>query len=252
MLSIISITLAFTIGIAWGLYIEFNILVLALIFLLFIFIMLIVFKNKFTWLNKNFISFIILLAIFWIGYLYTLNIIGVFDFKYKPGELNQTLTIISQFTESAYYYKYYAKNAHNDKFILFFKKANKIKDNKKIQFEQGTILDIEGDYELPNIARNRGGFNYRRYLNSNNIYGNIKVSDYRIVNNMPQNIQMIFQKFIYNIQNSIRKKFMQVLPKDYAGILNGMLTGDTSDVSNKILGYFKESRHYSFACCFWF
>lgn len=78
MLSIVSITVAFVIGIAWGLYLESNILVLALIFLLVIMLCLIY--------KKILVNLIILIVIAIIGYSYSSYRLSKFDNKYNEGE----------------------------------------------------------------------------------------------------------------------------------------------------------------------
>ena len=229
MLSIVMIALAYIIGIAWGLYLEFGILVIALIFFALIMLMIIIFNNKFINISKYFCYVIMLCGIFLAGYFYTNYKISIYSKKYIEGEIVLSCTTISHITEGDYYYKYYVKNEEGDKFLIYIKKTT-----NDTEFEIGTRLNLIGKFELPDIARNKGGFNYRMYLNSNNVYGIIKIDKYTICNNKSNNI-------IYNLQNIIRNNFIKIFPKDYAGILNGMLIGDTSDISDEVSTYFEKS-----------
>lgn len=227
MLSIISITLAYVIGIAWGLYLEFEILVIALIFLFALLLMIIIFSDRFTNISEKFISIIMLIGIFLIGYFYTIYKDSIYSKKYLESEIEISCTTISHVTESEYYYKCYAKSEIGDKFLIYIKK------NSNAKFEIGTKLNIKGEFELPDVARNKGGFNYRRYLNSNNVYGIVKVNKYIFCGNS--------SNYIYKLQNLIRNNFLKIFPKDYAGILNGMLIGETSDISSDVSTYFEKS-----------
>lgn len=228
MLSIIVVTLAYVIGIAWGLYLEFEILVTALFFLFVLLLMIIILNKKFINISKYFISIILLSLIFLSGYFYTMHKISIYTNKYNEGEMSFKCTTISHVAESEYYYKYFAKNEIGDKFQIYIKKTS------DAVFEIGTILDIKGDFELPDVARNKGGFNYRQYLNSNNVYGIVKVTNYSKCTDSNNNI-------IYKLQNIIRNNFLKIFPKDYAGILNGMLIGETSDISDEVSTYFEKS-----------
>ena len=117
-----------------------------------------------------------------------------------------------------------------DKFILQIK----VKDNILLNVKNKICL--EGIFKLPDLNRNEGGFNYRRYLNSQNIYGIITAKTNSIIL-----LEKNKTDFITKIKNTIEESFTKLLPKDYAGIINGMLNGDTKNVSKKILKDFKNS-----------
>ena len=48
------------------------------------------------------------------------------------------------------------------------------------KFEIGDILQIQGEYEQINSYKNKGVFNYEKYLKKDNIYGKIRVSKFTI------------------------------------------------------------------------
>lgn len=227
MLSVITITLAYILGIIWGLYLEFNILKLVLIFL-FICVLCFILRKK--ELNKIFFNSIILFLVFIIGIFYVKYKINNYNSKYITGEFNDTIQIISHKSETDYYYKYYAKNSNKDKFIIYFKKGS------NTIFDIGAKVSVKGEFSLPNGSRNTGGFNYKLYLNSNNVYGNIYVSTYEIKELNSKNI-------IYLLQNKIRNALVELFESDinYAGILNGMLIGEVNDISDEIKNQFQIS-----------
>lgn len=229
MLSIITVTLAFIFGTLWGLYLEINFLIIVSFFMCLLMLILFIFKDKFKILLTYYIPRVLMLIIiFLIGCFYTKYKMNIYDSRYVEGEQNGKFTIISHATETSYYYKYYAKNNKKDKFVVYFKK-----DNLK-PFDIGTTLYINGKFEIPNTARNNGGFDYKLYLNTISVFGTIKVSNYKVLSTKTSNL-------IYIFQNLIRDKLIGLFPKDYAGILSGMLIGETNDISEETKENFKYS-----------
>lgn len=161
---------------------------------------------------------------------FTLYKINKFDNKYKSGDTTLEVTIISRDVNTDYYNKYLCKNSSGDKFIL------KIKKDIDINLEVQNKIKINGNIKLPPLNKNDGTFNYRRYLNSQNIYGTITVSNSKIELLNEGKID-----FITKIKYKIEETFTKFLPNDYAGIINGMLNGDTKNVSEDILNDFKNS-----------
>ncbi len=140
MLSLKWMTLAYIIGILWGLYLELNTLIVTSIFLS-LFLLMFVKKYK--------CSFIVLSLVCILGCLYTEFKLNDYNNIYADdSKLTLSVTIISQAEEKEYTYKYNCKNEDGDKFILYLKKS-KAKD-----FQIGDKLNITGNFNLPDIARN--------------------------------------------------------------------------------------------------
>lgn len=197
MLSIFEITIAFILGILWGLYLETKFLFMASIFLYFF---VLVFCNKY-----NLISAILLMIVL-LSCNYTNQKVKDFDTKYSDDlAINMKITIITHLEERNYTYKYQGKNEQGDKFIFYFKKS------KNSKFKVGDIIQVIGEFSLPDVARNMGGFNNRRYLNSNGIYGTVLVSYFEVLSNefKPMN-------FVYMIQNKVHENFQKILLKEKA------------------------------------
>ena len=197
MLSIFEITIAFILGILWGLYLETKFLFMASIFLYFL---MLVFGNKY-----NLISAILLMIVL-LSCNYTNQKIKDFDTKYSDDlAINMKITIITHLEERNYTYKYQGKNEQGDKFIFYFEKS------KNSKFKVGDIIQVIGEFSLPDVARNMGGFNNRRYLNSNGIYGTVLVSYFEVLSNefKPMN-------FVYMIQNKVHENFQKILLKEKA------------------------------------
>ena len=204
MLSIIEITIALIIGILWGLYLETKFLIITSIFLYFLVLM---FYKKY-----NLICLILLILLI-LSCFYTKEKIKNFDTKYADLTLvNMKITITTHSEENNYTYKYQGKNEYGDKFIFYFKK------NEDAIFKVGDMFQIKGEFNLPELSQNRGGFNYRRYLNSNGIYGTVFVSTFKEVYH-----EFKLTNFIYLVQNLIHENFQRFLSEEKAGILSGML-----------------------------
>lgn len=197
MLSVFEITIALIIGILWGLYLETKFLIITSVFLYFLVLM---FYKKYNLMS------IILLTIVIASCFYTKEKIENFDMKYlEDKEINMKITIITHLEESDYTYKYHGENQEGDKFVLYFKKS------ENAIFKVGDFLQIKGEFILPELERNRGGFNYRRYLNSNGIYGIVSVSSFDMISK-----EFKIMNLIYAVQNMIHGNFQSILTKENA------------------------------------
>lgn len=124
----------------------------------------------------------------------------------------------------------------NSKILLTIYK----KDNSEPVFSYGGIITGTGKVVLPSKARNPGGFDYRRYLNSQGIYASIicfsgKVSYSGISDINPLiNGAILLKKKIENIID-------QSLPPNQAGLLKGMLIGERNGLPESIRNDFNIS-----------
>lgn len=208
--------LASIVGIIEGLYIDFY-LCIALYFLLFII----------AFIFKIDVKKVILIACCSLIFnIYTNFQINIYDGKYIKTDVEDDFKIISSKEEKDYYDKYIAENSNGDKFLLYLKKDKELK--------KGIVIHANGKFSLPDVNRNTGGFNYRRYLNSQKIYGSIYINDYYILE---------LQKFnlIYYLQDEIKMSLAKLFPKNEMGLIMGMMIGDTKDISENILTDFKNT-----------
>ncbi len=220
-MSIVSITLAYILGIKWGLYQDFRILVGLSIFLL---IFTLIHKKE----KLENITFLMIISL--IGCIYSKCKFNYMSDVYKENECEMNVTVISHenVSSSGYSYKYLAKDESNHKFNIYVK----CKDDNL--FEIGYKLKIIGEFDKPDTARNTGGFDYQMHLYSNNIFGTINCSYVEIIDKDVNNL-------IYNLQNKIRSNMLKIFDKETAGILIGMLIGETNDISKSTQENFKES-----------
>lgn len=117
----------------------------------------------------------------------------------------------------------------NTKLILY--------TDKKIEFEYGDILKIYGNFEYAKQARNFKGFNYRRNLWQNKIYGIIKC-DYAIKKNEKHNLSFYLNKIKISIENNIE---ISIKNKEYANLLKGILIGEKASISNDTKEIFRDA-----------
>lgn len=204
------------IGILTGLYLEFT-LSMVLYFLLLLFCLFILKAKKLEIL----ISMCLLIAF----NLYTSSLINSYDCRYIDGSsIEGEFEIVSYRAVKDYYDKYIVKSKEGNKFILYLPHGDELKE--------GTLINLSGEFRLPDLARNTGGFNYRRYLNSQKIYGIIRAKNYYVSNLAKFNL-------IYYIQDEIYKSFARLFPKDEMGLIIGMMIGETKDISEDVLENFK-------------
>lgn len=204
------------IGILTGLYLEFT-LSMVLYFLFLLFCLFILKAKK--------LEILISMCLLIVFNLYTSSLINSYDCRYIDGSsIEGEFEIVSYRAIKDYYDKYIVKSKEGNKFILYLPHGDELKE--------GTLINLSGEFRLPDLARNTGGFNYRRYLNSQKIYGIIRTKNYYVSNLAKFNL-------IYYIQDEIYKSFARLFPKDEMGLIIGMMIGETKDISEDVLENFK-------------
>lgn len=214
---LVNILFASVIGIIQGLYIDFD---LCIVLYFFAIALCVISKN----LDKKLIfCWIFVMLIFNI---YTKISINNFDNKYKEGAVNDTYKIISYKEETLAYDKYKAKNSSGDKFLIYLPKGEEIK--------KGRVISAKGDLVLPDTKRNSGGFDLRRYQNSQGIFGSVFVDKYEIIKLEEFNL-------IYYLQDMIYTSISSLLTKEESALVLGMMIGETKDISDEIMTSFEQT-----------
>lgn len=237
---ILIITLGFIIGIIWGLY--FNIV--PFMFLIMIFIVLIFkivkikcsnnYKRILMIFIKNNLILIFLISAF-ISSIYLTYCNKRFDTIYNEFRKKQVIaTVVSDKKESEYNnnYKIKVEKYRNTYFIL------RIPKNKKISLNYGDKIQINGKYIVPETSRNYRGFNYKKYLKTQKVYGIFKADNMKILNaNNLSRIELfsnyIKQKTIYNMN--------KILPKDTSQLFLGILIGYDDYLDENVEENFRKS-----------
>ena len=158
-------------------------------------------------------------------------------YKNSPDIIKEEAVIIGDRIEKEYNYTYTIKikngNYKNKRFILSVKK-----DETKLEY--GDLIKIEGEYILPNETRNYKGFNYREYLKTKKIFGTIKTDNNKIevIEKNKINKALIITN---KLRKSIIEKIEIILPDKTNKLLEGILLGNKSEISEEIIEDFKTS-----------
>ena len=190
-------------------------------FIALVFIILLIKKDK---------KIIILLLFVILSFIY----VDILENEYNRIEnkqIEEKAVIISDIQEKEYKYIYEAKFLKNNKKVLIsIKKSQQI---DKINY--GDLIYLEGKLEIPKIATNYKGFDYRQYLKTKKIQGiviadNVKILKVKYKNNL-----------IYQIQKKIKETIKEKLPDETGNLLLAILVGDKKDLSEQIQINFKNS-----------
>lgn len=241
--------IGFLIGIIYGLYFEKSIAFIIAILLIICYLIL-EYMNKFLYLPKinnikRYLKLIIrkdIIILFCISTIisntYLIYLRNKYDNFYKniPDKIKITAVVVSEKTEKEYVYTYVVKAKYggykNKKFILNIKKD----ENNILKY--GDLINIEGKYLVPSIARNYKGFNYVNYLKSKKIYGTISENKIDVLKDKELNFILINSN---NIRNYIEKQAKNLLPKKTSGLLIGIILGNKEGISKETLEDFRKS-----------
>lgn len=202
-----------TIGYILGIIIGLSVKKIALIFFIILINLNLLFfikksKNKNIKKIKKYLKIILKKKIIIIFIIFL--ILSFFNIKYLENKYEKTnnnlinkneyyAEVISDKKEKEYYNEYIIKlNKSNIKLLLYVPKENKI-----LNF--GDIINFNGEYTKPNIARNYKGFNYSNYLKTKKIYGIVKANKVNIISKNNINILKINNEIKNKINNNINK-----------------------------------------------
>ena len=145
-------------------------------------------------------------------------------------EINTTAIVISNKQEKQYYDRYKIKTFSNKN--LYINVA------KKTKLEYGDKIQLKGEFQEPQTARNYKGFNYKQYLKTLKIYGIVKVSeinllDKKCANKILQLSNLIFLKIKSNIEKTYNSNI--------SNIILGIMLGYTEQIDENIKEDFSTS-----------
>ena len=158
-----------------------------------------------------------------------------YEKSFKDEEnLEVTAIVLSQKEEKDYNYTYKIKllKGKNKNKCLYLK----IDKKQEVNLEYGDKIFITGEFQEPQGMRNEGGFNYREYLKSLNIYGSVKAKNIKVIE---QNKGNIFMNFTYKISDEIKENIEEFMGEKYSGLLLGLLLGDSSKIDENMEENFK-------------
>ena len=106
-----------------------------------------------------------------------------------------------------------------------------IEVKKDILFEYGDKVRLQGEFRKGSEQRNTGGFDYQLYLKSIHIYGTLKVEKYQKISSNNTNW---IEKGIHTIKVAITNNIETVLEKEEAQIVKGLILGDTTELQEEL------------------
>ena len=152
--------------------------------------------------------------------------------------------VLSSLKEKDYSYTYEIKilkinGSEKYKGIKLILKLKKSKQKENEILEYGDYIKVKGEFEVPDTARNYGGFNYRQYLKTQTIYGTIYIKeDIELLDKEKGNV---FGRIVYDIQNSIKNNMEEILPKETSDLCVGIMIGIRDNLSEEVEKNFKDS-----------
>ncbi len=129
------------------------------------------------------------------------------------------------------------KIVFKDKFILkiYLNEEPKKEDCENYtNFKNGDVIKINGKIQIPEYMNNPGEFNYKYYLYSNNIYGEILVN--KVIEKVEYTLS-IKEKIVNYIQmykEYMNTKLDENMNKKYSSIAKSIIYGDTIDITEEI------------------
>ena len=150
---------------------------------------------------------------------------------------NFLVKITSNVEEKEYVNKYIGKviaidnnsKYKNTKLIIYTKK----KENYKF----GDILKIEGTFNYADISRNYKGFNYRKSLWQNSIYGILKAENIFKISE-EKDIECKLNNLKLNLEKNIE---LSMSEEKCSSFLKGIILGDTSGISEEMKSNFRDA-----------
>lgn len=233
--------IGYIIGILWGLYFQFSMVLFYILLLATYYIIKKFFKNhrkhKFNLLslrryrryfkliiNKKTIIILIIFSLLSNGIVTYQN--KQYENAYQDGENMQFVGIVvSNKIEKQYYDLYQVKLLNSKHFNLY------IQVNKKSEkLEYGDKVKIQGEYRRPSKQRNYGGYDDEQYLKTLKIVGRIKVNQIDVIAKKQGNPILYFAKQMnFNLKEKIEKNYN----KEKSAILKGLLLGETTDIQEE-------------------
>lgn len=228
-------TLSYVIGILWGLYFK------QISIVLFCVLVYLVINKRIKQINFFCIFFIIFGLIFTA---YKTNKFEKIWLNLNDKEITLKCTIISNKQERQYTNVYkvrvnYASvekskilNSSNTKLLLY------LENNKDLNY--GDEIIVKGNFSLAEGQRNYKGFDYRKYLYSQGIYGiiNANSKDVQIISGNRLNILLLLSN---NLKLKLIENCNKLFDENRAGVLIGMLIGEVDGITDQTKEAFKKA-----------
>ena len=242
---IVVMVIGYIIGIIWGLYFNFSIVLLYILITL-------VCGLKIYFKRKKYKKFKILSIYRYIRYIKLIFTKQVMFLIIISSIISNTVLI---YQENQYENLYPEKNIKVEGIIVSnpeekeYKNRYKVKVltvnasntykstqiyievKKDIHFKYGDKVQLQGTFRKANKPRNEGGFNYQLYLKSIGIYGILKVDNLKKISS--DNVNII-AKSINTIKMVVLENIDKTLKEEEAQIVKGLILGETTMLEEEL------------------
>ena len=234
---IVAITIGYLIGIIMGLYFNYSIVLLYLVFYLYLNLKkppikkfkLISIKRYFRYVKIFLCKKVLIIIIISSVISNTIVLYKNKQYEYFTNSLNmQEIQLKAKVISNEkinQFNKTYIISSKNKKFYLNV--------NKSIKIQYGDYIQIKGTFSKPKARTNYKGFDYKEYLKSQGIYGTIKCKEAQMIIKKKD----FFNQFFLKIKRLIQKDF----EKDISNVLLGTILGYTDEISENIKESFSKS-----------
>ncbi len=241
-MELLCITIAWLLGIITGLYFKIGIALFCLAILI---IYILRKKNKFLKVCFQKRYLILLIVAHLISFMQITYLEEQFEMKYANTleEIKVVGTIISNGSQKQYSTSYTLKveSINGDTSYKDTKLLLKVKKEKRQKtFAYGNKISFLAEFEKPSKQRNEGGFNYEQYLKTKQIYGIVTTKAGNITLQKENNANFIF-KLTNTVSNQIQQKANELLEKEEASLLTGILIGDKENIEDEVQEAFRKS-----------
>ena len=239
------VVIGYIIGIIWGLYFDFSIVLLYTL-IVFLFCLRKCFKRKvykkfqllsiyryFRYIKLIFTKQVIFLIVMASIISNTILIFQENRYKnlYPEENINVEGIIVSNQEEREYKNRYKLKVLTVNDSDSYKSTQIYIEVKKDIKFQYGDKVVLQGEFLKGSEQRNTGGFDYQLYLKSINIYGTLKVENYQKI--FSDNVNGI-DKSIHAIKIAVSENIEKILEEREGQIVKGLILGDTTDLEEEL------------------
>lgn len=151
----------------------------------------------------------------------------------KQEKINLVGIVVSYKEEKKFSNKYKIETKYNNTKIRLY-----IMVKKDIQLKYGDKIEFMGEYIRPEKRRNYKGFDYSNYLKQLKIYGTMKITNVKVIEERKANP-------IFQISNEIKTKIIsntkETLDEETSAILLGLILGNKDDIDENIEENFRSA-----------
>lgn len=104
------------------------------------------------------------------------------------------------------------------------------------QLKPGTTCMFEGEIKEPQISRNPGAFDYKRYLHRQHIHYMFHASSISLC----QMKNPSFPQWLLSVRQTASQYVQRNFPKETVGFINSLVYGDRQDVSEEVEKHYQE------------